>query len=148
MASLNGGDLPFGAILVGVDGAVLLEAQQTVVRGRDPLGHAETNLLRMALARWRREELGGCTLYSSTEPCPMCTGAIAWSGVGRLVFGASQSAMYAVWADTSPRFKHAWDCRSLLDHLAPPMTVAGPILEDEALVPHRLHLQQTRLTPQ
>ena len=132
------GDYAFGAALVGADGAVLAEAEQTLVRTGDWLAHAELVVLREASSTWTREQLAGATLYSSTEPCPMCTGAIGWS-VNRLVFGLSQAAMYRIFRDEQdpPRFTRPWNCRTVLDHLSPPMEVVGPLLESEAAAIHR-----------
>jgi len=140
--SVAHGDYGFGALLVGADGQVLLGTEQTVVRTGDWLGHAELVLLHEAAARWTRAELAGATIYSSTEPCPMCTGAIGWS-LNRLVFGLSQAEMYRRFtvAGSSPRFVEPWSCRRLLEQVAPPMEVVGPLLEDEAAVAHERWMQ-------
>src|SRR6478672_12994990 len=80
------GNHPFGALLADPDGNVLLSAENTVVTGTDATGHAETNLVRLASARYSTSELRGLTLYTSTEPCAMCSGAIYWSGIGTVVY--------------------------------------------------------------
>jgi tRNA(adenine34) deaminase len=67
---------------------VLLEAGNTQVTERDPTGHAEMNLIRLASRRLDPAALATCTLYASAEPCPMCAGAIQQARVTRLVFGA------------------------------------------------------------
>ena len=134
--SVDSGDQPFGAVLVGPDGTPWLESGQTVESRRERLGHAELNVLIEAGRRWTRAELAECTLYSSTEPCPMCTGAIAWS-VNRLVYGLSQARMYELWpSDTPPRFIEPWSCRTLLERLHVPMEVIGPMLEGDAGAAH------------
>jgi tRNA(Arg) A34 adenosine deaminase TadA len=88
--SRENGNHPFGALLVDADGNVVLEAENTVVTERDVTGHAETNLMRMAGARFEPDFLQRCTLYTSTEPCAMCAGAIYWGNVRRVVFALSQ----------------------------------------------------------
>lgn len=88
------GDHPFGALLVTAGGAVV-EARNSVVTGADPTGHAETNLVRLA-GRLDFAVRGGSTLYTSTEPCAMCAGAIYWSGVGRVVFALAESDLAAM----------------------------------------------------
>ncbi|BCY11143.1 nucleoside deaminase [Actinoplanes sp. L3-i22] len=93
------GDHPFGALLVTADGAVI-EAMNTMVTGADPTGHAETNLVRLA-GGLSLGELAGSTLYTSTEPCAMCAGAIYWAGVGRMVFALSSDDLNAMVPDTS-----------------------------------------------
>ena len=85
------GDHPFGALLVTGGGSVL-EARNSVVSGADPTGHAETNLVRLA-GRLDRAALAGSALYTSTEPCAMCAGAIYWSGIGRVVFALSEEGL-------------------------------------------------------
>ena len=55
-------------------GEVLLEAENTVVTERDATGHAERNLMTLASRRFPRERLARCIMYTSTEPCAMCTG--------------------------------------------------------------------------
>jgi tRNA(Arg) A34 adenosine deaminase TadA len=84
------GNHPFGALLLDADGNVVLEAENTVLTARDCTGHAETNLMRMASERFDPEFLSRCTLYTSTEPCAMCAGAIYWGNVRRVVFALSQ----------------------------------------------------------
>ncbi|WP_433381496.1 nucleoside deaminase [Actinoplanes sp. CA-142083] len=85
------GDHPFGALLVTGGGSVL-EARNSVVTGADPTGHAETNLVRVA-GKLDRSTLSGSALYTSTEPCAMCAGAIYWSGIGRVVFALSEEGL-------------------------------------------------------
>jgi tRNA(Arg) A34 adenosine deaminase TadA len=144
-SSVEHGDYAFGAVLVDADGTLLLTSEQQLVRTGNWLGHAELVLLETAAQRWTREHLASATIYSSTEPCPMCTGAIGWS-LRRLVFGLSQARMYGWWNTEGlppPRFVEPWNCRVLLGHVHPAMEVVGPLLEDEAAVAHerwmRLH---------
>ena len=69
------GNHPFGALLVDGNGTVLLEAENTIRSDRDVTAHAETNLVRMATHQFPKDFLADCTVYTSTEPCVMCTGA-------------------------------------------------------------------------
>jgi tRNA(Arg) A34 adenosine deaminase TadA len=83
------GDMPYGALLVGPMGDVLAEERNTVVTERDITAHPE-----LKLARWAARELDPgvareTTMYTSCQPCPMCTGAIARSGLGRVAFALS-----------------------------------------------------------
>ena len=117
------GDMPYGSLLVGPAGAVLAEDRNTVVTERDISAHPE-----LKLARWAARELDidvarQSTMYTSCQPCPMCTGAIARSGLGRVVFALSSAQ---------------------LDELRPPGVVGpdathvayeGPALFAEARVP-------------
>ena len=81
--------MPFGSLLVGPAGDVLAEDRNTVLSDRDVTAHPE-----LKLARWAGRELAAdaaraTTMYTSCEPCPMCRGAIARSGLGRVVFALS-----------------------------------------------------------
>lgn len=135
--SAAGGDQPYGAVLVGPGGETLIEGMNTRATTGDATGHAELSVVSEASRRWPREFLVGCTLYSSAEPCPMCAGAIGWSGIGRLVFGLSKSAEYALGLSTgAPRFRDTVLARAILGSLEPPVEVVGPLLEDEACQPH------------
>jgi tRNA(Arg) A34 adenosine deaminase TadA len=95
-AARDHGNHPFGAILVDENEQVLLEAENTVVTERDCTGHAETNLMRLASQQYPPEKVEKCTLYTSTEPCAMCAGAIHWGNVRRVVFALSESDLYEI----------------------------------------------------
>jgi tRNA(adenine34) deaminase len=82
------GDWPYGAVIVK-DGAIVVKGFNTATRDQDPTAHAEVNVIRAALRCIPESSLHGYTLYTSSEPCPMCMGAIIWAGVSRVVFGAS-----------------------------------------------------------
>ena len=86
------GDHPFGSLLVTADGRTV-EALNSVVTRNDPTGHAETNLVRAAAASLPAEVLATSTLYTSTEPCAMCAGAIYWSGIARVVYALSEQGL-------------------------------------------------------
>lgn len=87
-----GGNHPFGALLAAPDGRVVAEAQNTVESDRDPTGHAELNLVRET-GRLGPQALAAMTLYTSTEPCAMCSGGIYWAGIGRVVFAMAESEL-------------------------------------------------------
>jgi len=83
------GQMPFGAVVVDQQGAVLGEGYNTVLADRDPTAHGEIAAIRDA---WRRsgshEALTGCTLYTSCEPCLSCSYVIVTHGLARVVFAA------------------------------------------------------------
>jgi tRNA(Arg) A34 adenosine deaminase TadA len=128
------GNHPFGAILVDAQGQELLRAENTVVSGRDVTAHAETNLVRLASARFEPAVLRSCTMYASTEPCAMCAGAIHWAQIGRLVFALSASTLYAI-VGSAPAELHL-PCREVFARSIRPMTVIGPALETAARAVH------------
>ena len=128
------GNHPFGALLADASGQILLEAENTVLTEQDFTGHAETNLIRLASARLSKEKLKQCTLDTSTEPCAMCTGAIYWAGVGRVVYGLSEPGLYALTGSGHDGL--LLSCREVLAHGGHAVEVIGPALEDEARQVH------------
>ena len=128
------GNHPFGAVLVDENGAVLLEGENTVNTEHDATGHAEMNLVRAACKKYDALTLAKCSLYSSTEPCPMCAGAIFWSGIGRVVYALSEEELYAFMPNDP--YKLLLSCREVLSHGGRAVEVIGPAIEDEARVVH------------
>ena len=127
------GNHPFGAVLVDAQGQFLLEAENTVNSGQDCTGHAETNLIRKASAQFNPQELAGCTLYTSTEPCAMCSGAIFWGGVGRVVFALSEAGLLEM--ASGPNFLNL-PCREVFSRGGHSTEVLGPLLVEEARQVH------------
>ena len=80
---------PFGAVVVK-DGVVVGEGSNEVLSSRDPTCHAEIVAIRDACRRLGSFRLAGCELYASSEPCPMCLGAIYWSRIDRVSFANSR----------------------------------------------------------
>lgn len=124
------GNHPFGAILV-LDNVIILEGENTVITGNNPTEHAEMNLINLAWKQLTKEQIERCILYTSCEPCPMCTGAIFWSGIRKIVF-----ALQAVTLGNLANDKFCCPCSSLLDRAHTKTEIVGPILEDEAIVDH------------
>jgi len=79
---------PFGACIVR-DGRVLACEHNVVWRTTDSTAHAEITAIRAACRAVKDVKLTGSTIYSTTEPCPMCFAAIHWAGISRIVYGAS-----------------------------------------------------------
>lgn len=82
------GNEPFGAVLVK-DGEVVYTNENQIYTMHDPTFHAEMGLIRRFCADTAITDLSEYTLYSSCEPCHMCCGAMVWTKLGRLVYGAS-----------------------------------------------------------
>ena len=133
--AMSKGNHPFGALLVDENGQILIEAENTVVTGKDCTGHAETNLMRHASSTYDKEFLAKCTIYTSTEPCPMCASAIFWGNVRRVVYGLSEERLYEMTGRDSEEVLYL-PCRELFEKGQKPVEVIGPILEDEALEVH------------
>ena len=80
------GDAPYGSLLADADGAILVEAHNTVRRDNDISAHPELKLARWAARELTAEQAARTTMYTSCQPCGMCTGGIVRSGLGRVVF--------------------------------------------------------------
>ncbi len=121
------GDWPYGAVIVK-DGAIVVKGFNTATRDRDPTAHAEVNVIRAALKVIPDLSLKGYTLYTSSESCPMCTGAIVWAGVSRVVFGASIQQLIDV---GQPQINTS--CGALINTAFINVELTGGVLADEAL---------------
>jgi tRNA(Arg) A34 adenosine deaminase TadA len=120
------GNHPFGALLADRAGNLLLTAENTVVTGSDVTAHAETNLVRLASAAYTSSQLAELVLYSSTEPCAMCAGAIYWSGIGGLVYALSESALAEFTGDDEQNLTLLLPCRDVFAAGRRAISVAGP----------------------
>lgn len=131
------GQHPFGAILVGPDGAILMEQGNGYLPERDMTAHAERVLMTRASKAYPPAFLGDCTLYSSAEPCAMCAGAVYWAGVGRVVFGASERQLKAMTGNHPENPTLDLPCTTVFAAGQRVVEVIGPLLADEALALHQ-----------
>jgi tRNA(Arg) A34 adenosine deaminase TadA len=90
------GDAPYGSLLAGPDGVVLAEAHNTVRHDSDITAHPELKLARWAARELDPQTAARTTMYTSCQPCGMCTGAIARSGLGRVVFALSTEQLTTI----------------------------------------------------
>jgi tRNA(Arg) A34 adenosine deaminase TadA len=130
------GNHPFGAILVGPDGEVLLEAENGYLPDGDMTAHAERLVATAASKNFEPEELQECTLYSSSEPCAMCAGAIYWAGIGRVVYGLSEERLRTITGNHPENPTLSMPCRTVFAAGQRKVEVVGPLLEDEAAEQH------------
>ena len=86
--ALQESEVPIGAVIVA-DGAVIGRGHNLVETLCDATAHAELQAVTAASSTLGGKYLNECTLYVTVEPCVMCAGAIAWSQVGRVVYGAA-----------------------------------------------------------
>jgi tRNA(Arg) A34 adenosine deaminase TadA len=131
-ATTHGGG-PFGALLVK-DGKILAEFSNCVHSTGDITKHAETGLISAFSPKIDRETFSKSTLYTSTEPCAMCCGAICFAGIGRMVYGVSEAPFEQVMGlppDANPLTSH-----EILGRIAPGIKVLGPLMEADGLKVH------------
>lgn len=104
---------PFGAVVYSRStGALVSGGVNLVLQSGLSAFHAEVTTLSAAQARvgsYTLDVAGGHELITSSEPCAMCLGAILWSGVKRVVFGASCEAARAIGFDEGPVFPESWE---------------------------------------
>lgn len=81
-------EVPIGAVIV-CKGRIIGKGYNMTERLNDPTAHAEMIAITAATEAMGGKYLNECTLYVTVEPCPMCAGALAWSQIGRVVYGAS-----------------------------------------------------------
>jgi len=134
-ARLNGNH-PFGAILAGPDGTVLMEQENAFNPTHDMTGHAERVLMTRASQGYSPSFLAGCTMYTSAEPCAMCAGAVYWAGVGRVVYGLSESQLKEVTGNHPENPTLDLPCRMVFAAGQRSVKVVGPILCEEAKALH------------
>lgn len=133
------GNHPFGAVLCDLDGTIVLEAENTVGTENDVTCHAEQNLMSAASRKFSQEKLGSLVMVTSTEPCAMCAGATFWTGVRAVVYGLPETALCAMCtsdASPTPPVLNLPCERVFASCPGHPTLVVGPILEDEARLPH------------
>ncbi|MEY9872135.1 tRNA(Arg) A34 adenosine deaminase TadA [Streptacidiphilus sp. MAP12-33] len=114
------GDAPYGSLLACPGGEILVEAHNTVRRDNDIAAHPELKLARWAARELDPQAAADTTLYTSCQPCGMCTGGLVRSGIGRVVYALSTEQL----VELNPA-SGAW----------PTLRQEGPALLDQARVP-------------
>ena len=127
------GDHPFGTLLVR-EGEVLLTAVNTIHSHRDVTRHAELNLVSQAGHLLGYAALAESILYTSTEPCAMCAGAIFWAGIPTIVYGCSAGSLGQIAGGS-----FVVPSRQLLGKAARPTHIVGPVLEAEGIAIHQAY---------
>lgn len=88
LRALEKREVPIGAIVVAGD-RVIGRGHNLVETLMDATAHAEMQAITAAMSTLGGKYLNDCTLYVTVEPCVMCGGALAWSQIGRVVYGAA-----------------------------------------------------------
>lgn len=134
------GNHPFGAVLVSAEGAVLMEGKNSHSIDGGP-GHAEANLARDAARAFDIHTLRGATLYTSVEPCSMCSGTIYWAEIGSVVFGMTERRLGEMTGDDPENPTQDLECRTIFASGRRPVDVRGPFpgLEDQIAEQHKAY---------
>lgn len=121
------GNEPFGAVLVK-DGEIVFTNENQIYTKHDPTFHGEAGLIREFCAQTSITDLHEYTLYSSCEPCFMCSGAMVWVKLGRLVYGASNMELESILGN------EGCDCSKIVfEHSFWKPQVTAGILREESL---------------
>ena len=126
---------PFGALLLAPDGDTVLAEQGNI----DTVNHAESTLARTAAANYPGAYLAQCTLVTTFEPCAMCAATSYWANIGRVVYGAEESALLALTGDHPENPTLSLPCREVFARGQKEVEVIGPVPEvaEEMIATHR-----------
>jgi tRNA(Arg) A34 adenosine deaminase TadA len=128
---------PFGSLVVDELGRIVAEGLNNAVRPKgDPTQHAETVVCSAAAKLLPESALRKCTLYTSTEPCAMCAGAIYWTGIGRVVYALAEARLLDFTGSDAENPTLQLPCREVFARGQKKIAVAGPMLEEEAAKVH------------
>lgn len=127
----RGGDLrpganPIGCVLV-LNGEIVGEGHNEVDVRHDPTAHAEIVAMRRAGERLRQPEFRGATLYSTLQPCGMCTMASIWAKIGRIVYGAERAQVHEMYFED----RHFDTADFIKDAFRDDLEVTGGLLAEE-----------------
>jgi len=120
------GASPIGCVIV-FDGRVVAEGHNEVGLRHDPTAHAEMVAIRYAAAALERDELRGATLYSTLQPCGMCTMASIWSHIDRVVYGAGRNDVHRMYFED----RHLDTMNFIRDAYRGDMPVVGGVMAKE-----------------
>lgn len=128
---------PFAALVADEHGNVIVTAgNNSMPPEGDPTQHAELVAAARAAQKLSPEQLAKSTLYTSAEPCCMCSGAIYWTGIGRVVYALSEHALLGLTGDHPENPTFSLPCREVFVRGQRQVEVVGPLLEDEAAKAH------------
>ncbi|MBB2916254.1 nucleoside deaminase [Cupriavidus alkaliphilus] len=128
---------PFAALVADAAGNIIASAgNNSMPPEGDPTQHAELVAAAQAARVLPPEQLAGCTLYTSAEPCCMCAGAVYWTGIGRVVYALSEHKLLGLTGDHPENPTFSLPCREVFARGQRKVEVVGPVLEDEAAAPH------------
>ncbi|MCH2154440.1 MAG: nucleoside deaminase [Opitutales bacterium] len=134
LTAMDEGRHPFGAVLVGADGEVLMEQGNL-----GTVRHAETELARRASETYDPETLWSYTLVTNGEPCAMCMGTIYWANIGRVVYGFSETDLLDLTGAHEENPTLNLPCRTVVAAGQKDIEIIGPFpeLRETLLEPHR-----------
>lgn len=128
-AARKEGNTPFGAVLVDENGKVIMSQGNAEKALHDRTAHAERLLASRASQAYESDFLAKCTLYTTVEPCCMCTGAIYWANIGRIVYGVSEKRLLELTGSDEKNPTFDIDCRTIIAAGQKDIEILGPFEE-------------------
>jgi len=117
---------PIGCVIV-LGGEIVGEGHNEVDGSHDPTAHAEIVAIRRACERLKTQDLRGAVLYSTLQPCGMCSMASIWSGIGRIVFGAGREDVHQMYFED----RHLGTLDFIADAYRDDLSITGGVLKDD-----------------
>jgi tRNA(adenine34) deaminase len=117
---------PIGCVIV-LDGRVVGEGHNEVEPNHDPTAHAEIVAIRRACTALGAQQLAGATLYSTLQPCGMCSMASIWAKIGRIVYGAERHQVHSMYFED----RHLSTMDFIRDAYRDDLAVVGGVLADD-----------------
>jgi tRNA(Arg) A34 adenosine deaminase TadA len=132
------GNTPFGAILVDGEGNIIMEQENIEITDKRCTGHAEATLADRASHEYSKDFLWNCTLYTTAEPCAMCSGAIYWANIGTVVYGMTERTLLKLTGSHEQNPTFDLPCREVFSKGQKDITIIGPFpeVEEEAAEVH------------
>lgn len=131
------GKYPMGAVVICGD-KIIAKSYNGLPNNEDPTAHAEVLAIKLAAKRLKTRYLDGCVLYTTNEPCPMCTGAAVWANMKGIVFGASVRDLEKFWSNKRDKKKSKrnfvfYPTSKIISKVTPRMFVVKNFMRDECL---------------
>lgn len=120
------GAVPIGCVIAR-DGLILAEGHNQTSQDHDPTAHAEMVVIRRACSALSADDLRGATLYSTLQPCGMCSMASIWAKVGHIVYGAERNQVHKMYFED----RHFDTMDFIRDAFREDISVRGGILAEE-----------------
>lgn len=128
------GDEPYGSVLVH-DDEIVMEASNRIHTEGDIALHPELTLARRAAREFDPETRAETVMYTSTEPCPMCSGGVSIAGLGAVVYSVSGATAAEIWESTPPI-----PCEEVCERWGRTVDVHGPVLGERGRQIHHDYL--------
>jgi tRNA(adenine34) deaminase len=122
------GSGPIGCVIV-LDGAIIGEGHNQVDATHDPTAHAEIVAMRRAGAHLLKSRFEGATLYSTLQPCGMCSMASIWAGISRIVYGAGRGQVHEMYFED----RHLETMDFIRDAFKDDLTVSGGVRAEDCV---------------